>query len=64
MEDIHESDHIDGKPVADHFLAIFEQSGKQLTKAENIALKKGLIDIENGQTIRIRNIHNIWESIV
>lgn len=36
---------------------------KQLTKAENIAIKKSLIDIENGQTIRIQNIHNIWESI-
>ncbi len=36
----------------------------QLTKAENIALKKGLINIENGHTIRIQNIHNIWESIV
>lgn len=36
---------------------------KQLTKAENIAIKKGLIDIENGQTIRIQNIHHIWESI-
>ncbi|MDE7148921.1 MAG: hypothetical protein K2O01_00700 [Bacteroidales bacterium] len=36
----------------------------QLTKAENIAITKGLIDIWNGQTIRIQNIHHIWESIV
>lgn len=36
----------------------------RLTKAENIAVKKGLEEIENGKTIRIQNIYNIWESIL
>ncbi|MDE5704366.1 MAG: hypothetical protein K2H70_06040 [Bacteroidales bacterium] len=36
---------------------------EQLTKAESIAVKQGLKDIENGKTIRIQNIHHIWESI-
>lgn len=36
----------------------------RLTKAENIAVEKGLKEIENGKTIRIQNIHNIWESIL
>lgn len=35
----------------------------RLTEEENIAVKKGLKEIENGKTIRIKNIHNIWESI-
>lgn len=36
----------------------------RLTEEENIAVKKGLKEIENGKTIRIQNIHNIWESIL
>ena len=36
----------------------------RLTKAENIAIKKGLKEIESGKTIRIQNIHNICESIL
>lgn len=36
----------------------------RLTKAENIAVKKGLKEIENGKTIRIQNINNMWESIL
>ena len=35
----------------------------RLTEAENIAVKKGLKEIESGKTIRIKNINNIWESI-
>lgn len=38
--------------------------GNRLTEAENIAVKKGLKEIENGQTIRIQDINNIWESIL
>ena len=35
-----------------------------LTKEELIAIQKGLDDIKNGRTTKIKDVNNIWESIL
>lgn len=35
-----------------------------LSKAELLSIQKGLEDIKNGRTIKIKDINNIWESIL
>lgn len=35
-----------------------------LSKAELLAIQKGMEDIKNGRTIKIKDINNIWESIL
>ena len=35
-----------------------------LTKEELIAIQKGLDDIKNGKTTKIKDVNNIWESIL
>lgn len=35
-----------------------------LSKAELQAVQQGLEDIQNGRTIKIKDINNIWESIL
>ncbi len=35
-----------------------------LSKQELLAIKKGLEDIKNGNTTKIKDINNIWESIL
>ena len=34
-----------------------------LTEKEVEAIEKGLQDIQTGQTTRIRDIHNLWDSV-
>lgn len=35
-----------------------------LSKAELLSIQKGLEDIKNGRTTKIKDINNIWESIL
>jgi hypothetical protein len=35
-----------------------------LSKAELLAIQKGMEDIKNGRTTKIKDINNIWESIL
>ena len=35
-----------------------------LSKAELLAIQKGMEDIKNGRTTKIKDINNIWQSIL
>lgn len=35
-----------------------------LSKAELLAIQKGMEDIKNGRTTKVKDINNIWESIL
>ena len=35
-----------------------------LSKSELLAIQKGMEDIKNGRTTKIKDINNIWESIL
>ena len=39
-------------------------SSELITKEELIAIQKGLEDIKNGRTTKIKDVNNIWESIL
>ena len=39
-------------------------SSELITKEELIAIPKGLEDIKNGRTTKIKDVNNVWESIL
>lgn len=39
-------------------------SSDLLTKEELVAIQKGLEDIKNGRTTKIKDVNNLWESIL
>ena len=39
-------------------------SSELITKEELVAIQKGLEDIKNGRTTKIKDVNNIWESIL
>ena len=39
-------------------------SSEHITKEELVAIQKGLEDIKNGRITKIKDVNNIWESIL
>lgn len=39
-------------------------SSEHITKEELVTIPKGLEDIKNGRTTKIKDVNNIWESIL